>query len=640
MAEPSSQQDFRIMAVASESLHRDRSNISLGGVSLDDLAYLDEHEAVGNPSKEFTNSPEDKDLLSRFQVACIIVNRMIGTGIFESPTNILQQDRSIGGSLILWSLGFIASMAGTLMYVEYGLTIPRRKMAGEVQAVPRSGGELNYLKFLARHPRYMAICMFGFVFIVVGNSAANCVSFGVHILAAAGVDDPQKGAVQGIALGTAWLVTLLHALGRMFGIHLNSVFAVTKVSILILIIILGFIVLNNHTEHLHRDPLSYTNLNPNTSFKQLGTGDHARGFAAAYLNIIFTCGGWNQANYVLGEIKKPTARFKGISLWTVGIMCLLYLLTNIAYMIVVPIPQDANFTNGETVVAQFFKLTIGRAWTEKRAVQLMNACLAVSSLGNVIVTTFTAARVKQEIAKEGILPFSLVFAKNVNIIEWATKKFKRSEPLTETTGTPTQEGVASAPEKAKFEPIPFPALVIHCAFSTILILASIRVPQSKDAYPLLVGIYAYPIDAMAAICLSFGMIWMRSKASSGWNTYSTSNRWFSLVTAIIVFVANAFPVAALWIPEPTLGSSVPWYIVPTIGWTLVFGGFLYYLVFRFAVPLFLGGAVLEVKRDPVIGIDYDGHFVQHGEMVYQKWSVPEDDNLPYSNGHNVQVELK
>lgn len=161
-----------------------------------------------------------------------------------------------------------------------------------------SGGELNYLKFLARHPRYMAICMFGFVFIVVGNSAANCVSFGVHILAAAGVDDPQKGAVQGIALGTAWLVTLLHALGRMFGIHLNSVFAVTKVSILILIIILGFIVLNNHTEHLHRDPLSYTNLNPNTSFKQLGTGDHARGFAAAYLNIIFTCGGWNQANYV------------------------------------------------------------------------------------------------------------------------------------------------------------------------------------------------------------------------------------------------------------------------------------------------------------------------------------------------------
>ncbi|KAM0141905.1 hypothetical protein ACHAP3_001898 [Botrytis cinerea] len=594
------------MAVPPESLHQDRSNISLGGLSVDDLIYLDEQEAIGNSSKEFTKSPEDKDLLSRFQVACIIINRMMGTGIFESPTTIIQQDRNIGASLILWTLGFIASMAGTLMYVEYGLTIPRRRMAGEIQAVPRSGGELNYLKFLAKHPKYMATCMFGFIFVVVGNSAANCVSFAVHCLAAAGINDPPKGAVQGIALGTAWLVTLLHALGRMFGVHLNSVFAVTKVLMLIMIIIMGFMVLNNHTEHFDRDPLSYTNLDTSTSFKELGKGDHARGFAAAYLNIIFTCGGWNQANY----------------------------------MIVVVVPQNGDFPDGDTVVEQFFRRTIGQAWNERRASQLMDACLAVSSLGNVIVTTFTAARVKQEIAKEGILPFSLVFAKNVNIIEWVTKKLKRSKQVEEPVEHPPQERVTTTPERAGFEPIPLPALVLHCGFSTILILASIRIPQSRDAYPLLVEIYTYPIDAMVAICLSFGMIWMRSRETDEWNTYSTVNRWFSLITAIIVFVANAFPVAALWIPESAPGSSIPWYIVPTIGWTLVLAGFIYYMVFRFAVPLFLGGAILEVKRDPVIGIDNEGHFVQHGEMVYQKWSVPEDEDIPYPNGHGDEVELK
>ncbi|KAM0138752.1 hypothetical protein ACHAO1_003351 [Botrytis cinerea] len=594
------------MAVPPESLHQDRSNISLGGLSVDDLIYLDEQEAIGNSSKEFTKSPEDKDLLSRFQVACIIINRMMGTGIFESPTTIIQQDRNIGASLILWTLGFIASMAGTLMYVEYGLTIPRRRMAGEIQAVPRSGGELNYLKFLAKHPKYMATCMFGFIFVVVGNSAANCVSFAVHCLAAAGINDPPKGAVQGIALGTAWLVTLLHALGRMFGVHLNSVFAVTKVLMLIMIIIMGFMVLNNHTEHFDRDPLSYTNLDTSTSFKELGKGDHARGFAAAYLNIIFTCGGWNQANY----------------------------------MIVVVVPQNGDFPDGDTVVEQFFRRTIGQAWNERRASQLMDACLAVSSLGNVIVTTFTAARVKQEIAKEGILPFSLVFAKNVNIIEWVTKKLKRSKQVEEPVEHPPQERVTTTPERAGFEPIPLPALVLHCGFSTILILASIRIPQSKDAYPLLVEIYTYPIDAMVAICLSFGMIWMRSRETDEWNTYSTVNRWFSLITAIVVFVANAFPVAALWIPESAPGSSIPWYIVPTIGWTLVLAGFIYYMVFRFAVPLFLGGAILEVKRDPVIGIDNEGHFVQHGEMVYQKWSVPEDEDIPYLNGHGDEVELK
>lgn len=156
-------------------------------------------------------------------------------------------------------------------------------------------------------------------------------------------------------------------------------------------------------------------------------------------------------------------------------------------MIVVTIPQDGSFKDSDPIVEQFFKRTIGQAWNERRAGQLMDACLAVSSLGNVIVTTFTAARVKQEIAKEGILPFSLVFAKNVNIIEWATKKFKKSEQVSEPIAPQLQEGVANTPERAKFEPIPLPALVLHCTFSTILILASIRVPKPQDAYPLLVG---------------------------------------------------------------------------------------------------------------------------------------------------------
>ncbi|TEY36169.1 hypothetical protein BOTCAL_0563g00050 [Botryotinia calthae] len=364
MGDPA-QQQLSIMAVPSENSHQDRSNICFGSLSVDDMMYLAEQEAICDSSKEFTKSAEDKDLLNRFQVACIIINRMMGTGIFESPTTIIQQDRNIGASLILWTLGFIASMAGTLMYVEYGLTIPYHLVNGEIQAVPRSGGELNYLAFLVDHPKYMATCMFGFTFVVVGNSAANCISFAVHCLAAAGINDPPKGAVQGIALGTAWLVTLLHALGRMFGVHLNSVFAVTKVSMLIMIIIMGFMVLNNHTEHFHRDPLSYTNLDTSTSFKELGKGDHAHGFAAAYLNIIFTCGGWNQANYVLGEIKKPATRFRGISLWTVGTMCLLYLLTNISYMIVVVVPQNGVFPNGDRVVEQFFKRTIGQAWDER-----------------------------------------------------------------------------------------------------------------------------------------------------------------------------------------------------------------------------------------------------------------------------------
>ncbi|EDN95016.1 predicted protein [Sclerotinia sclerotiorum 1980 UF-70] len=57
------------------------------------------------------------------------------------------------------------------------------------------------------------------------------------------------------------------------------------------------------------------------------------------------------------------------------------------HIILVTIPQDETFINGETIIEQFFQRKIGQAWNERRASQLMDVCLAVSSLGNVIVTT-------------------------------------------------------------------------------------------------------------------------------------------------------------------------------------------------------------------------------------------------------------
>lgn len=46
--------------------------------------------------------------------------------------------------------------------------------------------------------------------------------------------------------------------------------------------------------------------------------------------------------------------------------------------------------------------------------------MAFSSLGNVVVQTLTAARVKQQIAKEGILPFPTFFARNFDLsIFWS-----------------------------------------------------------------------------------------------------------------------------------------------------------------------------------------------------------------------------
>lgn len=42
-----------------------------------------------------------------------------GTGIFDTPSTIMHDTRSVGFTLIFWLLGSIAAIAGTLCFIEY-----------------------------------------------------------------------------------------------------------------------------------------------------------------------------------------------------------------------------------------------------------------------------------------------------------------------------------------------------------------------------------------------------------------------------------------------------------------------------------------------------------------------------------------
>lgn len=63
--------------------------------------------------------------------------------------------------------------------------------------------------------------------------------------------------------------------------------------------------------------------------------------------------------------------------------------------------NDPALSTGADVSELFFKNSFGQGV----APQVLNAFMAVSGLGNIIVMTFTAARVKQEIAK--VLTYSV-----------------------------------------------------------------------------------------------------------------------------------------------------------------------------------------------------------------------------------------
>lgn len=133
--------------------------------------HPDDHSDQGHLQEEdednriLTYAPEERFRLGRLDVMCLVINRMIGlwfylgrerhsttdtvaslgTGIFMTPGRVMQGTRSTGVSLFFWLAGIIYTLAGTHVYIEYGLNIPRYVFEGIEQGIPRSGGDLNYV---------------------------------------------------------------------------------------------------------------------------------------------------------------------------------------------------------------------------------------------------------------------------------------------------------------------------------------------------------------------------------------------------------------------------------------------------------------------------------------------------------------
>ena len=147
-----------------------------------------------------------------------------------------------------------------------------------------------------KRPKFFVVCIFGIIFIFLGNAAGNAIYFGELVLEAAGIKDSHNAA-RGIGIAVTTFACLIHGIWRRGGIILNNVFAVIKIGILLLIILLGFIALGNHFERNGRTQnYADQNLKPSTAFADAPTVTY--GYVESFLAVIFAYSGYHQANYV------------------------------------------------------------------------------------------------------------------------------------------------------------------------------------------------------------------------------------------------------------------------------------------------------------------------------------------------------
>ncbi|KAK3688786.1 amino acid/polyamine transporter I [Podospora appendiculata] len=461
----------------------------------------------------------------------LILNKMIGTGIFSTPSSIFKATGSVGVSLMLWVIGGFLTFCGLSVWLEYGL------------AIPRSGGEKNYLERVYRHPKYLATCMLASQMILLGFSSGNALAFGRYVLYAANgeLQDTYKARAIGVACTT--FAVVLHAVFPKWGIRLLNVLGVFKVIILVFIVCSGFAALAGHM-HVP-NPHNFDNAFAIESGEGYGGGG-AYAYSNALLNIVYSYKGWENANYVLSEIKSPRRTLTIAAPIAVGGVTILYVLANVAYFAAVPKSEIAS--SDVLVAALFFKNIFG----DSAGARSLPVFVALSNLGNVLAVSFAHARLNQELGKEGMLPLSRLWGSN--------KPFNS----------------------------PSASLFLHWLVTIIILLA----PPPGPAYNFLVNLYTYP-GAWINGFVGAGLIYLHYAKSENW-----TSGWHTPLPVLVIFtLLNAFLALVPFIPPEGdwNAEGYPYYVFPVVGCSVLLLGALYWALWTKFWPWVRGHKVVAER---------------------------------------------
>lgn len=249
-------------------------------------------------------------------------------------------------------------------------------------------------------------CVFGITFIVFGNLAGNAIQLGVFMQS---VVDPscqddcvQSAPVVGWAIGALTLCALFNVATRKLSIYLNNTFAVLKVSLVVIMIFVGLGYGSTHGDGCRQ-----------IVWENKGGARGAGDIVQALFYAMYPYTGYEQPFYILAEVDRPKTYFAKSVMYTMGGFIGLYMLINTSYLCMNPyLGPGQDFTTNAAILF-FYRLASNNAnVNEEAVVQGVSFVLAVFIFGNLLAQTYTASRVKQEIAKEGILPWWRWFAES------------------------------------------------------------------------------------------------------------------------------------------------------------------------------------------------------------------------------------
>ena len=364
------------------------------------IRAVEEHEPEVNLDRSVENDviPETAVLgrnLGWSSAYILIISRVIGSGIFATPGAIVKSVGSIGLTLTLWVAGALISWFGLAVSLEYGCMLPRS--GGPLfwiefpllwpAKTDKTKGEKVYLEFTYRRPRFLASTLVATAAVLLGFTASNCIVFGEYVLFAFH-QEPTPFAQKALAVGLLTVITIIHSCFLKTGIFIQNVLGWVKIGLIVFMIFTSLFVVILRPDERSRK-LSFSSIQK-PSIQKISWDGLWEGsvwnwgiVSTALFKVFYSYAGLQNVNNVLNEVKNPVKTLKSATSASLLTACILYVLVNIAYFLIIPIEDIKE--SGELIAALFFERVFGATVGSI----LLPLAVAISAAGNVMVVTFS-----------------------------------------------------------------------------------------------------------------------------------------------------------------------------------------------------------------------------------------------------------
>jgi APA family basic amino acid/polyamine antiporter len=327
--------------------------------------------------------PDKQDQIKKIGLittASFVIANMVGTGVFTSLGYQLNVTDNIITILILWILGGVIALSGSLVYSELGAVMPR------------SGGEYQYLSVI--YKPWVGF-LSGWVSITVGFAAPvalACMALGTYATRVF----PSISA-ENIALSVLLIITLIHSLDVRLGGNFQVVFTTFKILLIICFITCGFLI----TKNFQNISSSLHTFNIKELLKP--------GFYISLIYVTYSFSGWNASAYIASEIKNPQRNIPISLILSTGIVTILYFLLNLTFLLTTPtVELKGQLDVGYIVATKIFGSSGGKIMA------LLISIVLISTISSMI---FVGPRVTQ------------VMGEDYKILNFLSERSKRGTPV-------------------------------------------------------------------------------------------------------------------------------------------------------------------------------------------------------------------